>query len=386
MQMPRLKEFLDSHKVKYRVTSYSPAHTSQELETNYKDMLGMELVEAVFLEIDIDKIVIAVLPASLTIDIEFLRQYLGTQQVRLLSSSEVEKLFPDCKLGTVIPMKDIYGVDVLLAKDLEDNREIQFYVDSYRDLLAMDYADFRRLANANEEIRIPTKSRYRAWVKKVSPHTARQNIENYNSCFLGISLQNPSFSTAKLVAITDWIANRFQKCIVVIGDSLHRITLQIDRKLNEKQAFSQAIFMGKEYINTEMTVFRRHADTCHFEFIYCSEVQQLKDYKQYYEELQDLFAKNEKFANSVKSFSMEFVNRHMHLCEHDKSYDFYEEICREYLLEELAIFSCLFKDQIYPIFYPGSLSIFGEIAEGVHPDIPACLKNIIYASLRLMRR
>ena len=122
MQMPRLQELLDSHKVKYIVTSYSPAHTLQELK-NYKDMLGMELVEAVFLEIDNSQIVMAVLPASLTIDIESLRQDLGTRQVRLLDSSEVEKFFPDCELDPILPMGEIYGVDVLLARDLEEIAE-----------------------------------------------------------------------------------------------------------------------------------------------------------------------------------------------------------------------------------------------------------------------
>ncbi len=385
MQMPRLQELLDSHKVKYIVTSYSPAHTLQELQ-NYKDMLGMELVEAVFLEIDNSQIVMAVLPASLTIDIESLRQDLGTRQVRLLDSSEVEKFFPDCELGTILPMGEIYGVDVLLARDLEDNREIKLYLDSYRNLLTMEWADFRRLLKVNEKRTIPTKSRYRVLIDKVSPSNARQHLENYNSCFLGISLQNPNFSTAKLVAIADWIANRFQKCIVLVGDSLHRITLQIDRGLNEKQALTQAILMGKEYINTEMTVFRCHADACNFQFVYCSEVKQLKEYENYYEQLQDLFAKNEKFANSIKLVSREFVNRHIHLNEQDNSFNFYGEMCREYLLEELAIFSYLFKDRVCPLFYSGSLSIFEEISEGEHSDISASLKNIIHVFLRLKKR
>ncbi|MGK7908532.1 MAG: tRNA-dependent cyclodipeptide synthase [Synechococcus sp.] len=243
----------------------------------------------------------------------------------------------------------------------------------------------------------------------------RCKIDQYNYCILGISLENPSFSSEKLLAMTDWIATHFQKCYVLIGDSLHRITLQLDQKLSDKQALDRAILMGKEYINIHMNIFRHYENNCHFEFIYCSKIQQKKEYREYYKQIKDLFDKNREFKNSVNSFSREFVRRRIPLNKESHSLDkilansnrsfskgsfngqihfkdkgkfseSYIELCDEYLLEELAIFSCLYKDRVCPMFYPGSFSIFEEIYKGEHAEIPACLNNIIYGTLRLKRR
>ncbi|MBC1237262.1 hypothetical protein [Nostoc sp. 2RC] len=51
MSIQQLQEFLNSHQIKYQTIHYSPAHTSQEL-TTYKHTLGMDLIEAVLVEID----------------------------------------------------------------------------------------------------------------------------------------------------------------------------------------------------------------------------------------------------------------------------------------------------------------------------------------------
>ena len=271
------------------------------------------------------------------------------------------------------------------------------------------------LKTTNDETGIATKSRYRVWLKKMPSNNEQHKIDRYNYCILGISLENPSFVSEKLLAITNWIATRFQKCIVLIGDSLHRITLQLDRKLSDKQALDRAILMGKDYIRQHMDIFSYYKNMCNFEFIYCSNIQRMEEYENYYRQIKALFEQNKKFKDSVNSFSSEFVRRHLHLKENSdyfnkqftdsiksvtkeffmsqihlkdkyKSYKSYIGMCEEYLLEELAIFSCLFKDRVCPMFYPGSFSIFEEIHRGEHAEIPACLNNIIYGSLRLKRR
>tara|TARA_Y100001960_G_scaffold267133_1_gene291236 strand:+ start:130 stop:387 length:258 start_codon:yes stop_codon:yes gene_type:complete len=72
--MPGIKtrEFLDSHYVKYITISHSPAFTAQEIAAS-AHIPGRELAKTVMVKID-GAMAMAVLPASLKVDFERLRQ------------------------------------------------------------------------------------------------------------------------------------------------------------------------------------------------------------------------------------------------------------------------------------------------------------------------
>ena len=274
MNIEKLQEFLNNHKIKYITINHSLAYTEQEL-TNYKCALGMNLIETVLVEIDNKRIAMAILPASLQINLGSLQEALGTTKVKLLNQKEVENLFPGCEFGTVPPFGNLYGMDVFLAPELDQNQEVQFYVESYAHLFQMKYCDFEKLVNTQKEIIFFTRPRYRGEISAVIPKVTRQELKNYEHCFLGVSLESEKFSTAKLIAITDWISKHFTKCTVFIADSVHRITLQIDRGLKKNQALNKSLFLGREYIDNACVVFERYIDTCPFDLVFCSEVQKI---------------------------------------------------------------------------------------------------------------
>ncbi|MDJ0714210.1 MAG: tRNA-dependent cyclodipeptide synthase [Prochloraceae cyanobacterium] len=379
----KLQNFLNSYKIKYITISHSLAYTTQEL-ANYKSTLGMDLIEAVLVEIKDEKIAMAVVPASLQINLGSLREALDTTEIKLLEEKKVESLFPDCEFGTVPPFGHLYEMEVFLAPDLAQNQEVAFYAFSYNNLVRMKYSDFKKLVNPQKEIVFLNRAIYRANVTHVIPEFARKEFKDSEHCFLALSLENESFSTAKLIAITDWISKNFKKCTVIIADSLHRITLQINRGLKENRALNKALLLGREYIDKESVVFERHANTCHFDFVFCSEIQKSEDYFKYYEQLQHLFRHDKKFANSVESFARDFILRNFE--QNAEYFERYVEMSCTYLLEELAICAYLVQYGLSVIIYPGSWGTIGEIVEGHHPDVPDCLKRIIPVSLRLRRR
>lgn len=163
----------------------------------------------------------AVFPKSMMIDMAMLQKKLGVKTIRILPPDEIQKRFSNYSSDIVVPLGKFYELEVFLAGELEKNREIKFLSDSPRSLLSMTYADLVQLSETREDIKIPTKSKYHVLVNEVSPESERHKIEDYDSCFLRISLENSSFSTAKLIAMTDWIAKRFKSCRVLVGDSLH---------------------------------------------------------------------------------------------------------------------------------------------------------------------
>ncbi|WP_341529356.1 tRNA-dependent cyclodipeptide synthase [Nostoc sp. UHCC 0302] len=384
MSIQQLQEFLNFHKIKYKTIHYSLAHTSQEL-TTYKYTLGMDLIEAVLVEIDGQKIAVTLLPASLQANVGSLQAALDINKGRLLQQKEFEHLFPYCEFGTLPPFGELYNMEVFWWQDLAKNQEVAFYAYSYAHLVRMKYADFEKLVNPHKGIVFSTRPKYRVEIAAVIPQVARHELDIYEHCFLGISLESKNFSIARLIGMTDWISKHFKKCTVLIGDSIHRITLQINQGLNEKQSLNKALILGREYVDNASYVFDNYTANCLFNVIFCSEIQKTEDYFKYYEQLKNIIRQNENFANSVKSSVKEFVLRHFE--QNTENFDSYVELSSRYLLEELAIFACLVKDDLSIMIYPGSLlKILGEIAEGHYSGVPDSLKKIIHVSLHLKGR
>ncbi|MBC1237261.1 tRNA-dependent cyclodipeptide synthase [Nostoc sp. 2RC] len=276
-------------------------------------------------------------------------------------------------------------MEVFWWQNLAKNQEVAFYAYSYAHLVRMNYTEFEKIVNPQKGIIFLTRPKYRVEIAAVIPQIARHELDRYEHCFLGISLESENFSIAKLVGMTDWISKHFKKCTILIGDSIHRITLQINQGLKEKQALNKALIQGREYVENANYVFDNYIKTCIFNVIFCSEIQQSEDYFKYYEQLQNLIRKDEKFANSVKSSVKEFVLRHFE--QNTENFDFYVELSSKYLLEELALFTCLIKYDLSIMIYPGSLlKIFEEIAEGHYAGVPDSLKKIVHVSLHLKSR
>ncbi|MCP9772311.1 tRNA-dependent cyclodipeptide synthase [Synechococcus sp. Tobar12-5m-g] len=350
-------------------------------------MLGMEFVDSCLLEIDGHQIVIAVISHCKQIDLVDLQNRLKASKITVLTADDIKLILPNHSLGIIAPIGRLYGLNVLFAPELKQFGEISFLGDSPRNVFSMAYVDMVSLSDMKEDIEIPTKPKYHVFVNEVAPEIARGKLASYDSCYLGVSLDNPSFSTAKLIAMTDWIAKRFRSCRVLLGDSLYRLSLLIDNHgLTERQAFVQALHAGGKYINAELPVFDRYLNSCPFEFVYCSDIQQTDSYREYYDIIEDLMKNDTRLVNAVNTFSFQFVQRHLAVDATSISGNDFLQICQQYLIEELAIFSCLFDSNLYPILYPGSLSIFEEIANGEHPNLPDSLRDMIYISLRFKRR
>ena len=143
MPVKRLKEFLDSHNIKYVTISHSRAFTAQETATS-AHIPGKELAKAVMIKID-GKMAMAVLPASYKIDFDLLKKVAGVGMVVLASEREFKDMFPECEVGAMPPFGNLYGMDVFVEKSLTEDKEIAFNAGSHRELVKMLYKDFEKL-------------------------------------------------------------------------------------------------------------------------------------------------------------------------------------------------------------------------------------------------
>jgi len=143
MPVRTLKKFLDEHNVRYVTVTHSPAYTAQEIAAS-AHVKGKELAKTVMLKVD-EKLVMAVLPASMQIDFAALRHALHAQAVALASEREFKGLFPECEVGAMPPFGNLYGLDVYVADVMAEDDEIAFNAGSHTELVKLAYRDFARL-------------------------------------------------------------------------------------------------------------------------------------------------------------------------------------------------------------------------------------------------
>jgi Ala-tRNA(Pro) deacylase len=143
MPVRKLKEFLDSHKIKYVLISHSPAYTAMEVAQS-AHIPGKELAKVVMVVLD-GRTCMAVMPATRKLDLERLRQAADASEARLATEDEFRKLFPECETGAMPPFGNLYGVEVYVAAQLSEDLEIAFNAGSHTEVIKLSYADYERL-------------------------------------------------------------------------------------------------------------------------------------------------------------------------------------------------------------------------------------------------
>jgi Ala-tRNA(Pro) deacylase len=144
MPMASLLEFLDKYGVRYTVTTHLPAYTAQGVAA-LSHTPGRQMVKSVVVNMD-GELVLAVLPASAQVDLDLLKNATRANAVRLAAEEEFRDIFCECELGAMPPFGNLYGMNVIADECLADNSEIAFNACSHRELIHMEWEDFRALA------------------------------------------------------------------------------------------------------------------------------------------------------------------------------------------------------------------------------------------------
>lgn len=145
MPVKKLKEYLDGHNIKYLCISHSPAYTAQEIAAS-AHIPGKEVAKTVMIKVD-GHMAMAVLPASMHVDFDMLKEVAGADHVELATEEEFEDMFPGCELGAMPPFGNLYDMEVFVAEDLAEDEEIAFNAGSHTELIRMRYEDFEDLVS-----------------------------------------------------------------------------------------------------------------------------------------------------------------------------------------------------------------------------------------------
>jgi Ala-tRNA(Pro) deacylase len=143
MPAQKLKDFLDSHDVRYITIIHSPAYTAQAI-AHIAHVSGKELAKTVILRVD-GRLVMAVLPATHKVNLEVFKKAVGAGSVELAEERDFLDVFPGCELGAMPPFGNLWDVEVFVAERLREDETIAFNAGSHTELIQMAYEDFERL-------------------------------------------------------------------------------------------------------------------------------------------------------------------------------------------------------------------------------------------------
>ena len=143
MPVKKLKEYLDSEKIKYVSLTHSPAFTAMEVAES-AHVPGRELAKTVIVKLD-GRMAMAVLPSTRKVDLNLLRESAGAEEAKLATEAEFKSLFPDCETGAMPPFGNLYGMEVYVSPSLAEDDQIAFNAGSHTEVMKLAYKDFERL-------------------------------------------------------------------------------------------------------------------------------------------------------------------------------------------------------------------------------------------------
>ncbi len=135
-----IHEFLHDARVPYAVVPHLPAYSAQA-EAAVTHIPGRDWAKTVVCFID-DRPAQAVLPATMTVDLEQLRRLARGEIIRLAHESELRHLFPDCEEGAMPPFGPLYGQETYVDVNLAGEDEIVFAAGSHAEAIQMRWPDF----------------------------------------------------------------------------------------------------------------------------------------------------------------------------------------------------------------------------------------------------
>ncbi len=203
-------------------------------------------------------------------------------------------------------------------------------------------------------------------------------------CYAGVSIGHPNFRGARLSALLRWIASHFDRCTIVVGDDLYRLSVMIRTGMDETSALrfarKESRFQYQELVNG-VGNFPSHKFTIRR---WC-EFTSHRSFSPYQVALAALLRSNRQFHNSVMISADDYLKRRP-----DRSLAVSRRnalsLSSQYLLEEMAVFCILVRDGWLVDVYPGpELPVLAEMSRGLHEAAPPPLRRRIGISLEICK-
>ena len=142
----RLQHYLENNGIDYSLSIHRPAYTARE--TAIRDHTPTRQMAKTVVFLADGAYGMALLPANMRVDANFMRDSLGVDDLRLANEAELLRLFPDVEVGAMPPFANLYGVPVYIDEHLASQHEVAFNAGSHSEAIHMKVHDLIKLSDA----------------------------------------------------------------------------------------------------------------------------------------------------------------------------------------------------------------------------------------------
>ncbi|SHG17781.1 Ala-tRNA(Pro) deacylase [Microbulbifer donghaiensis] len=139
----RVSQYLRDQSVDYQLIQHPHSHTSRE-SAHAAHVREDQVAKAILLKDD-EGYVMAVIPASSSLDMRAVHEETGRNHLEMVTEDELGRVFPDCELGALPPLGQAYGIATLLDSSLSRCDTVYFEAGDHEELVEMDGSRFTRL-------------------------------------------------------------------------------------------------------------------------------------------------------------------------------------------------------------------------------------------------
>lgn len=138
-----ISHYLNDHSVNYRVIPHDHSATSRE-SARKAGIREDSVAKAILLEDD-QGMVMAIIPASNSLNISAVHDETGRNHLRMMDESAFSSVFRDCEVGALPPLGPAYGITTLVDDSLARCDTIYLESGDHESLVALDGRDFQQL-------------------------------------------------------------------------------------------------------------------------------------------------------------------------------------------------------------------------------------------------
>jgi Ala-tRNA(Pro) deacylase len=139
----KVSQYLRDHSVDYQLVDHPHSHCSSE-SARAAGVREDSLAKALLLQ-DKQGYVLAVIPASSSLDMRALHDETGRPGLQMVDEDQLNRVFPDCELGALPPLGQAYGITTLLDNSLRHRDTVYFEAGDHEELVELEGSRFAKL-------------------------------------------------------------------------------------------------------------------------------------------------------------------------------------------------------------------------------------------------
>ncbi len=146
MKIPNPKKYLDSLLINYTVLPHSATFTAQHT-AQAAHIKGKNLCKVIVVGDKANLAMIAI-PANCILLQKSMARLLRSPGVKVIPEFQFRDRFPECEVGAMPPFGNLYGINVLIAKELTNNEMMIFNAGNHSELIQMKTSDYLKVTDA----------------------------------------------------------------------------------------------------------------------------------------------------------------------------------------------------------------------------------------------